>query len=82
MNQIENILTELKQIRHELHNLTEILNPSEPNILDKIREMRDKPHTSDSGLTRMWAELDQEQSHVDDTKLKQLLASLRHKEHE
>ena len=82
MNQIENILTELKQIRQQLHNLTEILNPAGPNILDKIKEMRDLPYTPDAGLTRMWEELDQEQPLADNPKLKQLLASLRHKEHE
>jgi hypothetical protein len=79
MNQIENILTELKQIRQQLHNLTEILNPAGPNILDKIKEMRDLPYTPDAGLTRMWEELDQKQSIINDTKLKHMLAGLKQK---
>jgi len=79
MNQIENILAELKQISQQLHDITEILSPSEPNILDKIREVRDQSYRPDPGLTRMWQELDQEQSHVDDTKLKHMLAGLKQK---
>ena len=92
MNQIENILTELKQIRQQLHDITEILNPpqnmSRPDILTMIRGLTDdiregkRPYRPDPGLTRMWEELDQEQPEVNHSNLKELLASLRQKEHE